>query len=315
MQAKLTQWIHKQWQKKGILARLLYPLSLITAKTVKKRQQKKVTRPTQWPPIIIVGNILVGGTGKTPIVIYLCKQLKQMGWHPGVISRGYGVKIKNKAIAGTAPLDARYVGDEPSLIAQAAKVPIAVHPNRNCAVEALLKLAPAVDVIISDDGLQHYALGRDIEIIVQDDRGIGNGWLIPAGPLREPAKRKNKVDWVITHHTSPAVKKTNTDIANSQKQEKKVKQVEMRLKPTHITQLAKNKNFTTQHWLKQHTNTPCQAIAAIGQPQRFFSMLKQMGIQLTSTKALPDHEVIKESDIKLFATYPILITKIGRAHV
>src|SRR5699024_198723 len=202
MQAKLNHWIHQQWQHKGLFARLLYPLSRLTAHIVKNKQTKHYPSwNTDMPPIIIVGNIFVGGVGKTPAVISLCQQLKRFGWRPGVISRGYGAKIGPKPIARHAPLDPQQVGDEPSLIAQLAQVPIAVHPNRRHAAQALMNYAPDTNVIIADDGLQHYPLPRAIEIIVQDERGIGNGWLLPAGPLREPATRLHQVEWVLNRRS------------------------------------------------------------------------------------------------------------------
>ena len=154
-------------------------------------------------PVVIVGNLYVGGTGKTPVVIALVKQLKALGWHPGLISRGYGAKLGPSARTGQGELNASIMGDEPALLAEQTGAWIGVHPNRQLACQALLKADPAIDIIVSDDGLQHLALARDVEIVVQDTRGVGNGWLLPAGPLREPAKRLKTVDVVIHRQTGP----------------------------------------------------------------------------------------------------------------
>lgn len=324
MQAKLTQWVHRQWQHKGLIARLLYPLSLITGHIVRSRQTKPLTPwNAHLPPIIIVGNIFVGGAGKTPVVISLCQQLKRFGWNPGVISRGYGVKIGPKPIAGTAPLDPRRVGDEPSMIAQLAQVPIAVHPKRLLAAEALMNLDPHIDVIIADDGLQHYALPRAIEIIVQDERGIGNGWLLPAGPLREPATRLTQVDWILNRHAHApqthldyirqAITHLNSGTTNwstaapDTPEHNGPKQVDMWLQPTKLEQLASQKKLTITHWQEFYPHS-CQAMAGIGQPQRFFDMLRGLGFDLHRTRALNDHASVKSCDIQYFDQAPILIT-------
>jgi len=314
MQAKLNHWIHQQWQHKGLFARLLYPLSRLTAHIVKNKQTKHYPSwNTDMPPIIIVGNIFVGGVGKTPAVISLCQQLKRFGWRPGVISRGYGAKIGPKPIAGHAPLDPQQVGDEPSLIAQLAQVPIAVHPNRRHAAQALMNYAPDTNVIIADDGLQHYPLPRAIEIIVQDERGIGNGWLLPAGPLREPATRLHQVEWVLNRRSigaSPANPEAAAYDHLTQAQTQQVtspQHVDMWLQATKIEQMASQKKLTIKHW-QEFFPYPCQALAGIGQPERFFGMLRDLGFELDQTRALPDHASIKASDLQSFEQAPILIT-------
>jgi len=327
MQAKLNHWVHQQWQHKGVVARLLYPLSRLTARFIKYKQNK--TYPswnTPMPPIIIVGNILVGGVGKTPVVVSLCQQLKRFGWQPGVISRGYGVKIGPAPIAGHAPLDPQQVGDEPSMIAQLAQVPIAVHPDRRRAAEALIEFAPQIDVIIADDGLQHYALPRAVEILVQDERNTGNGWLLPAGPLREPPSRLDHVDWILNRQlsapadyadflhqaaasTADTVASTETPMAaDSQPSEQAgPPQITMWLQPTKLEQMASQKKLTIKHW-QDFYPYPCQAMAGIGQPERFFTMLESLGFELERTRALRDHAPIKAADLQAFEQAPILIT-------
>lgn len=292
MKMLLTRWLHRHWQKKGWLARLLYPLSLVTARIVKRRQKQRLKpAPQTLPLIIVVGNILVGGAGKTPVVIALCQAFQKHGYHPGVISRGYGVKIGPEARAGRAPLSPHQVGDEPSLIAARTGVPISVHPDRRQALQALLTLAPETDIVIADDGLQHYGLPRDIEIVVQDERGVGNGWLLPAGPLREGPERLHTVDWVISH----------------QKEKAPAPQITMRLAPTTIEHLATGTCYSLQEWLRTNKQ-PCQAFAAIGQPQRFFSMLTEMGVPLQETWALTDHAPLSAADVEKFHQGPVLTT-------
>lgn len=192
------------WERRGPTSLVLWPLSwvygqanraldLLNDLDLGKRKQHQV-------PIIIVGNIRVGGTGKTPIVIAIAERLARMGWKPGIISRGYGASAGHVPIQVHANSDPAQVGDEPVLIAKRTRdqFPIWVHPKRNKSIHALLKRDPSVNLIISDDGLQHRGLarwparegGRDIEFVVRDQRGEGNGFLLPAGPLREPATRE-----------------------------------------------------------------------------------------------------------------------------
>ena len=195
MRAELESWLHGQWSKKGLLALARSPLSLIYLAVVMNRVRR--FHPEKLPvPVIVVGNIYVGGTGKTPVTIELVKALAALGYHPGVISRGYG--RKDSATVMVEPESpAAVVGDEPLLIVQATGVPTAVARNRTAAGRMLLSAHPEIDVLISDDGLQHLQLARDIELAVVGARGIGNGWVLPAGPLREPRSRLDTVDAII----------------------------------------------------------------------------------------------------------------------
>jgi|SRR5690625_504099 len=307
MKAKLSQWAHRQWQKRGLIACLLYPFSLITGAIIRKRQRQPIEPLAEkYPPIIVVGNLLVGGTGKTPVVIHLCHQLQALGWRPGVISRGYGSRATEQPQGGFAPLDPDTVGDEPSLIAQQTGVAVAVHPLRLRAIEKLLQLAPDCDVIIADDGLQHYQLPRAIEIVVQDQRGVGNGWLIPAGPLREPPVRLKTVDWIIQHHPSrPAA----TQAALPEfKQNQGPEQIDMWLAPTCLEQLCTGTRLTVTQWQQRFKNQPVQALAGIGQPQRFFSLLEALGLPLQHRLSLADHQPLQAADLHSFSAAPIMIT-------
>jgi tetraacyldisaccharide 4'-kinase len=231
-------------------------------------------------PIIIVGNIRVGGTGKTPIVIALAEQLATMGWKPGIISRGYGATAPTLPISVDSASNPAQVGDEPVLIAKRTQdqFPIWVHPKRVLSIQSLLKQNPSVNAIISDDGLQHRSLirwparegGRDIEFVVRDTRGEGNGFLLPAGPLREPASRERDAT-LMTGSVEPS---------------------------THIDEyFLGRRTFTlsgqlgTPYQLNCPSNTQSlttiaetylpnkiTAIAAIGNPQRFFDDLLKQGI-------------------------------------
>lgn len=189
LQAQIESWLHQQWSKKGVFSLVMRPLSKLARYYIKyQSQQPRAQLPFSAPPIIVVGNIIVGGAGKTPVVLALCEYLKNQGWQPGIISRGYGVTINGPARVGQGILSAADFGDEPSLIAQQTGVPIAVHPQRVQALTALCQQHPEVNVVIADDGLQHQALPRDIEIIVQDQRGIGNGLVYQLDHYENPLR-------------------------------------------------------------------------------------------------------------------------------
>jgi tetraacyldisaccharide 4'-kinase len=194
----------KFWERRGPTSLLLWPLSWLYGLVVRMRKlilDTGLVKQKPAPvPVIIVGNIRVGGTGKTPIVIALAERLQQLGWRPGIISRGYGSSSQTAPLQVHGNSDPALVGDEPVLIAKRThdQFPIWVFPKRQRTIGALLKHSPNVNVIISDDGLQHSGLarwparegGRDIEFVVRDGRGEGNRFLLPAGPLREPATRE-----------------------------------------------------------------------------------------------------------------------------
>ena len=185
--------LQRNWQRRGALAWALWPLSRLYALLVAlcRTLYRTGLLPSHHPgrPVIVVGNVIAGGAGKTPVVIATVQHLQARGWHPGVVSRGYGRSTSDcrTVLPGSLPSE---VGDEPLLIAQACNVPVVVAAQRSAAAQALLAAHPEVDVIVCDDGLQHWALARDIEICVFNDQGTGNGFLLPAGPLREPWPRK-----------------------------------------------------------------------------------------------------------------------------
>jgi len=304
----LTPYVHAMWQKKGLLSTLLLPLSWITARVVDARKRRARSAPSLPSlPTIVVGNILVGGTGKTPVVVAVIKSLQARGWSPGVVSRGYGVKIGPSPRTGKGDLPASEFGDEPSLIAASTGVPVAVHPQRDRARQALIKNFSDVNVVVSDDGLQHLALSRDVEIVVQDERGLGNERLIPAGPLREPASKLDDVDFIIDNRPT-AEGQPNRGVVVPFSKSRHTKRVSMRLQPTFAENLATRKRLAWTEWVARHQPTPLAAVAAIGQPGRFFQTLRDAGLEVAHEQALPDHAPFSISPFQNLSEDVIAIT-------
>nr|WP_245844783.1 tetraacyldisaccharide 4'-kinase [Noviherbaspirillum humi] len=259
---------------------LLLPVSLLFHLLVRMRQalyRLGWLKSSRLPvPVIIVGNIFVGGTGKTPLVIWLAQQLRARGLHPGVVSRGYRSEDRAPRLVGTNAL-ATIVGDEPLLIARRAGCPVMVGADRVAAGRELLARHPEIDVLLSDDGLQHYALQRDVEIVLCDSRGNGNGWLLPAGPLREPASRRRDISVVNGHTVPPGVP---DDAFLMQLDGRFAEQLVDRRHRIPLAGLAQSIDGTSPLRLL--------AAAGIGNPARFFSLLRQAGLHFDELP-LPDH--------------------------
>ena len=219
-------------------------------------------------PVIVVGNVIAGGAGKTPLVIALMQHFKRQGLQVGVVSRGYGRQGKNfLEVLENTPISES--GDEPALLLRAQAAPVFIATRRIEAVRALLFKYPATQVIVSDDGLQHHALARNIEITVFDDRGIGNGWLLPAGPLRQPYQVNQPGQGLVLHTgQTPAFKGY---VSTRQLAE---------------FALTADGRQVALSSLKGQTLT---ALAGIANPENFFAMLRANGLQLQQTIALPDH--------------------------
>lgn len=311
------------WQHKGPVSTLLLPLAGITRLLCWRKRIRYAHKPElvqhSRRPVIVVGNIFVGGTGKTPVVIALTKALKARGWSPGIVSRGYGARIGERAITGQGTLDPALVGDEPALIARETGVPIAVHPRRALALSRLERDYSGVDVIISDDGLQHLALGRDLEIAVQDNRGTGNGRLLPAGPLREPAERLFSVDFLITNEPPENIRKNrvaeeapvtghSTPDDDDYVFEGGSRRISMFLTPHHVEHLVSGTSLPWTTWLQRYSENECAAAAGIGNPQRFFNMLTAHGLRPAHCLALPDHYDYKHNPFSTLPTQTLLIT-------
>ena len=302
------------WERRGPTSLLLWPLSKMYGwvnQALDLVDELNLGRRKPAPiPIIIVGNIRVGGTGKTPIVIALAEQLASMGWRPGIISRGYGATTSNTPRQVKSDSDPAEVGDEPVLIAKRTdnQFPIWVHPKRTLSIQSLLKQDPSVNVIISDDGLQHRSLlrwparegGRDIEFVVRDQRGEGNGFLLPAGPLREPVSRERDAT-LMTGTTTPS-KHINEYFLG-------------RRAFTLSSQLGSpyqlNRPSNTQSLSSIADNylpNKITAVAAIGNPQRFFDDLLKEGIA-GKYIGLADHATYTPKFFSAINTECILITE------
>ena len=270
MRTKLTHQLEDAWYGRTGLTLVLRPLSWLFIAVATLRRfgyQIKVLKQTKLAvPVIIVGNLTVGGTGKTPLVIWIANYLKQAGYKPGIISRGYGGLARHWPQQVRPDADPIMVGDEAVVIARRSQCPMAVGPDRVAAGEALLKYAD-IDVIISDDGLQHYRLDRDVEILVIDGiRRFGNGYCLPAGPLRERPSRKDEVDIIITNGIAA-------------QGEYPMKYEGMRLINMVSEQAAE---------LTEFKDKVVTAIAGIGNPDRFFNYLRKTGLRI-STISFPDH--------------------------
>jgi tetraacyldisaccharide 4'-kinase len=270
---RLSTWLHQQlpriWTSRGWIAWLLLPFALIHAALLWARAllwRWGWRQAQRLPvPVIVVGNVVAGGAGKTPLTIAMVKHLQQQGWKAGVISRGHG-RLFDDIRAVLPDSLPKEVGDEPLLIHQKTGAPVWVATLRAEAGRALLQAHPEVNILVCDDGLQHWALARDLEICVMDDRGVGNGWLLPAGPLRELWPRS--VDLLL--HTG-----ANGLPGGFQAQRQ--------LAP--LAHDAQGRSLALSSLMGQ----PVDAVAGLARPEAFFAMLRAAGLQLNQTTALPDH--------------------------
>lgn len=251
-------------------------------------------------PVVVVGNLYVGGTGKTPLTCELAHVLKTAGWRPGLVSRGYGSRRKAQPAVGVgAHLDWREFGDEPALIAQKTGIPVAVHPNRALAAQSLKRFDPEVNLILCDDGLQHYSLARDLELLVEDARGLGNRLLLPAGPLREPARRRQQVDALFLRDCEPVA----GHLAGIPVFGFSVEVVDF-----FCPAIAESQTVESMAaWCQRQPNT--LAVAGIGVPERFFDTLTGLGIVVRHTRALGDHQPLEAHEIASLSATTILMTE------
>lgn len=290
MKKTLARYLEDIWYKDQFIGTWLMPLGFVFADMVRLRKflyRIGVLKTRRLPvPVIVVGNITVGGTGKTPLVIGLVQLLKDHGYRPGIISRGYGGQVDGLQSV-TADSRAENVGDEALLIARQTASPMAVGARRVEAGKLLLQQADC-NIIVSDDGLQHYALHRDIEIAVIDGaRRFGNGYCLPAGPLREPINRLQSVDFIVV---------------NGEKSE--ANEFTM-----HITgDTAVNLATGEQQPLSRFAGIACHALAGIGNPERFFALLASAGL-VCQTYCFPDHHKFQLDDILFSENNPVLMTE------
>jgi tetraacyldisaccharide 4'-kinase len=294
-------WFHRQWQSYGLAHLVLMPLSWLYGVMSWMRRWcyrlgwlKRHRLPV---PVIVVGNIHVGGTGKTPLVIYLVNALKQAGYCPGVISRGYGGTQRGEVTATSNPYDC---GDEPLVIARQTDCPVWVNPDRVAAGQALLKAHPMCNVIVSDDGLQHLRLQRDVELVMLDSSQTHLNQLLPAGPLRENKWRLLTVDAVIDSGLHP-----RNPILNGLSTSKNQPALfSMLLHPTKILSLDGQREISVAT-LKQ---AKLLAFAGIGNPQKFFNTLTQLGLQFTQ-RVFDDHHHYTMQDFATLSDYTLLMTE------
>lgn len=285
----------RAWYAPSPWLKLLRPLSALYQRVAVARRQRYLDNPqSSWQPqvpLIIVGNITLGGTGKTPMVIWLVKYLQGQGLRVGVVSRGYGGKPP--ALPWLVLPDENtpaQVGDEPLLIAQRCRVPVVIDPDRTKAARYLCEQL-SVDVIVSDDGLQHYAMGRSLELVMIDHlRGLGNARCLPEGPLREPAARLRTVDMIVHNGAT-----TDTPAAFA-----------MQLRPAELVNLKTGERINPQAWKAQPR---VQAVAGIGNPERFCKTLEALGL-VPELHAFADHARYNEQSFAAFDRgEPLIMTE------
>lgn len=301
--------ITRAWQRQAAWLWLLLPISwLYGLITLLRRQAYKAGLLSSYRapiPVMVIGNISVGGSGKTPLIIALVNYLQKKGIKVGVISRGYGGDTSQMPALVSATSLPHVVGDEPCLIAHMTGAAMAVCPNRQQAIATLLNAAPDLQLIIADDGLQHYALQRDIEWIVVDAaRGFGNKQLLPTGFLREPVSRLEGAN--VIYHEKP-----NTDLTLTSKSGSKIRSADrltMHLQAGELQRLWNPTSSTAQlNNVKPTNNNRVHAVSGIGYPQRFFDTLESIGFEVIG-HPYPDHYDFSLAELLQYGDYPIIVT-------
>ena len=296
-------WLAAHWDRFTPVSALLTPLSVVFRAAVALRRMAYATGIAAMHrvpvPVIVVGNVSAGGTGKTPAVLWLVQHLRARGYRPGILSRGYGGRHASPHRV-TPESDPYAFGDEPVLLASRSASPVWTGVDRAAAATAAIAAEPACNVLISDDGLQHYALGRDLEICVLDGtRGLGNGWLLPAGPLREPPSRLGTVDAILvnggTGEPAPA-----TGAAQVQ-----VPRFRMALEGREFYNLEDSSRRIGPESLRGRR---LHAVAGIGDPGRFFRHLQGLGLDFVA-HSFPDHHPFRAADIGYAEADAIVMTE------
>lgn len=281
-----ARWLQRQWfvQRRPTPA-LWFLLPLATLFFLLACLKRRLTRPQRLPvSVVVVGNITVGGAGKTPLTLWLAERLRERGRRPGIVSRGYGgnAALPRAVAADDSPAE---VGDEPLLLARRSGVPVWVGRDRATASRALLATHPEVDLLLCDDGLQHHRLARDVELAVFDDRGAGNGYLLPVGPLREPLARLRTVDAVVCNGAVDPRLPTA------------VKRFDMRLRAGVFYRLGHPEQTCAP---AQLAGRRLHALAGIGDPERFFRTLEALGLTF-SRHPFADHHAYTAADLAFAA--------------
>ncbi|NHC07277.1 tetraacyldisaccharide 4'-kinase [Azonexus fungiphilus] len=293
----LAGWLQRQWFQRRLtpalwlLLPLLLPLHLLFVAGAAWRRRR--ARPVRLAvPVVVVGNLIVGGAGKTPLTLWLAGELRARGWHPGIVSRGYGAALAapRPVTAASSPAE---VGDEPLLLARRSALPVWVGRDRAAAGAALLAAHPEVDVLLCDDGLQHYRLARDVELAVFDRRAAGNGWRLPLGPLREPLSRLSTVDAVI-----------GNDFA-AQSLAGATPAFAMSLQAGEFWRLGEPGRRCPAAALR---GRKLHAVAGIGDPQRFFATLRGLGLDFIA-HPFADHHAYVAADLAFADDAVLLMTE------
>lgn len=300
MHNQLQSFLNRAWYGRVRWLLLLWPLSALFRLLAQRRRdqflqgKKQVYRAPV--PVIVVGNITVGGTGKTPLTIWLVQQLQARGFRPGIVSRGYGGNAPQYPHRIAQNDTAVIAGDEPLMLARRTGVPVMIDPDRSAAVQALLQQTDC-NLVISDDGLQHYRLGRTFELVVLDgSRGLGNGELLPVGPLREPEARLQQVDAIVVNGDvlHPSLYALPSAYRHS-----------LHIVPGTFKSLLDHSDCPLE---TVRTQPRLVAIAGIGNPHRFFDTLRQLGIQC-ECRAFPDHHAYSAQDIADLRDATLLTTE------
>ena len=294
-----SQTLVRAWERRSLLAVVLYPISLLFRLLVALRRLAYgwglFRRRTVDCAVVVVGNVFVGGVGKTPTTIAIVRHLVGRGLRVGVVSRGFG-RTGNAVRAVASADDAASVGDEPLLIARATGVPVWVGRDRHAAAQALLAAHPHIQVLVCDDGLQHLRLRRDVNVCVFDNRGVGNGWMLPAGPLREPWPGPQRL--TTRQHDAPPLLVLHTGTH-----------------PAFAGYRATRSLAPVAHTATQRQSAlnalpgPVLALAGIAQPAAFFSALATAGVRVEKTLALPDHHDFENLDVRQFQGFELVCTE------
>jgi tetraacyldisaccharide 4'-kinase len=302
----MRAWLESEWERLGGGALVFLPLTLLFALAVLARRglyRARILPAWRAPvPVIVAGNISAGGTGKTPLTLAILDILQRRGWTPGVVARGYGrVPPREQDPRGVVRVypdvaTPEHFGDEPVLIARRSRVPVYISPDRPAAARALLQAHPEVNVLVSDDGLQHYALARDVELAVVDaERRFGNGLMLPSGPLREPVSRLAGVDAVVVNGGQA------DGIPGAP-------QFAMTLGQESFVPLAGGEEVAPQSFAQATRGRSVVALAGIGHPERFFEHLAALGVSARN-RAFPDHHAFQPAELKLPGAEVIVMTE------
>jgi tetraacyldisaccharide 4'-kinase len=301
----MRAWLEREWERLGGGALVLLPLAIAfrLASAIRRALYRARVLPS-WRapvPVVVVGNITAGGTGKTPLVIAVVEALARAGRRPGVVSRGYGrvppTDSDPRGVVRVLPGVAtpEHFGDEPVLIARRTAVPVYVSPDRAAAARELLAEHPEVDVLVSDDGLQHYALARDVEIAVVDgERGFGNGLPLPSGPLREPVSRLREVDGTVVNGGHSDRVASPRQFAMTLAGDRFVSFSGEEMSPAQFALAARGRRVA--------------AVAGIGNPGRFFAHLARLGVAVEK-HPFPDHHPFQPGELRLPGADVVVMTE------